>query len=201
MPSRASGHDTAKLSWSRLRRRKCGGCAGKDRVLTWGDLALCLKGRRCEPERGVSRGRSSCRARGEGPNEKESRRSCRLDVQGIRSPGNRGEPREGEVKPSRQRDAMKHGWRDRKPKAWARRPAGAGARARELGRGVETRQGQSRQCRGRWTDDRGHGRVSQDRTGRGSGRNCKRDATGHSRCAGCRFPSPEAACGNWGYRR
>ena len=28
------------------RRRKSGGCAVKDRVLTWGDLALCLKGRR-----------------------------------------------------------------------------------------------------------------------------------------------------------
>ncbi len=28
------------------RRRKSGGCAGKDRVLTWGDLALRLKGRR-----------------------------------------------------------------------------------------------------------------------------------------------------------
>ena len=27
-------------------RRKSGGCAGKDRALTWGDLALCLKGRR-----------------------------------------------------------------------------------------------------------------------------------------------------------
>ena len=27
--------------------RKCGGCAMKERVLTWGDLALCLKGRRC----------------------------------------------------------------------------------------------------------------------------------------------------------
>jgi RNA-directed DNA polymerase len=27
------------------RRRKSGGCAGKDRVLTWGDLALRLKGR------------------------------------------------------------------------------------------------------------------------------------------------------------
>ena len=24
--------------------RKCGGCAMKERVLTWGDLALCLKG-------------------------------------------------------------------------------------------------------------------------------------------------------------
>lgn len=41
------------------RQRKSGGCAGKDCVLTWGDLALCLKGRRCEPEREVSRSRSS----------------------------------------------------------------------------------------------------------------------------------------------
>jgi len=30
-----------KATW-----RKSGGCEGKDRVLTWGDLALCLKGRR-----------------------------------------------------------------------------------------------------------------------------------------------------------
>ena len=61
VPSRASGQWTAKLSWSRLRRRKSGGCAGKDRVLTWGDLALWSKGRRGDTERGVSRGRSSCR--------------------------------------------------------------------------------------------------------------------------------------------
>jgi len=27
--------------------RKSGGCAAKACVLTWGDLALCLKGRRC----------------------------------------------------------------------------------------------------------------------------------------------------------
>ena len=27
--------------------RKSGGCAVKECVLTWGDLALCLKGRRC----------------------------------------------------------------------------------------------------------------------------------------------------------
>ncbi|TXG88763.1 MAG: hypothetical protein E6R15_11040 [Zoogloea sp.] len=27
--------------------RKSGGCAAKECVLTWGDLALCLKGRRC----------------------------------------------------------------------------------------------------------------------------------------------------------
>ena len=43
----------------KARWRKCGGCAMKDRVLTWGDLASCLKGRRDEPEREVSRGRSS----------------------------------------------------------------------------------------------------------------------------------------------
>ena len=42
------------------RLRKFGGCAAKDRVLTWGDLALSLKGRRSNPEREVSRGRSSC---------------------------------------------------------------------------------------------------------------------------------------------
>ena len=30
----------------KVKRRKSGGCAVKDRVLTWGDLALCLKGRR-----------------------------------------------------------------------------------------------------------------------------------------------------------
>ena len=43
------------------RRRRCGDGAGKDSVLTWGDLALWLKGRRGDTERGVSRGRSSCR--------------------------------------------------------------------------------------------------------------------------------------------
>lgn len=31
----------AKVKW-----RKYGGCAVKEWVLTWGDLALCLKGRR-----------------------------------------------------------------------------------------------------------------------------------------------------------
>ena len=40
-------------------RRKSGGRAVKECVLTWGDLALCLKGRRCKSEREVSRGRSS----------------------------------------------------------------------------------------------------------------------------------------------
>ena len=41
--------------------RKSDGCAEKECVLTWGDLALWLKGRRMNPEREVSRGRSSCR--------------------------------------------------------------------------------------------------------------------------------------------
>jgi len=41
-------------------RRKSGGCAVKECVLTRGDLASCLKGRRGSTEREVSRGRSSC---------------------------------------------------------------------------------------------------------------------------------------------
>jgi len=40
--------------------RRSGGCAEKECVLTWGYLALCLKGRRRDTEREVSRGRSSC---------------------------------------------------------------------------------------------------------------------------------------------
>jgi hypothetical protein len=36
---------------------KSGGCAEKECVLTWGDLALCLKGRHCEVEREVIDGR------------------------------------------------------------------------------------------------------------------------------------------------
>ena len=39
--------------------RRSVGCAGKERVLTWGDLASCLKGQRRKTEREVSRGRSS----------------------------------------------------------------------------------------------------------------------------------------------
>ncbi len=46
LPSRVSGQVTAKLSRPRLRRRRSGGCAGKAAVLTWGDLASRLKGRR-----------------------------------------------------------------------------------------------------------------------------------------------------------
>jgi hypothetical protein len=62
----------------KARRRRCGGCAMKECVLTWGDLALCLKGRQRKLERGVSRGRSSAgsgptrhKSTHEGPNESE----------------------------------------------------------------------------------------------------------------------------------
>lgn len=41
--------------------RKSGGCAEKECVLTRGDLAPWLKGRRGDTEREVSKGRSSCR--------------------------------------------------------------------------------------------------------------------------------------------
>jgi hypothetical protein len=75
MPSRASGQHSAKLLWSRLRRRKSGGCAGKDRVLTWGDLASWLKGRRGNTERGVSSGHSSCLYGAKG---QRNRRRCPL---------------------------------------------------------------------------------------------------------------------------
>ena len=44
----------AKAKW-----RKSGGCAVKECVLTRGDLALCLKGRRGDTEREVSRSHSS----------------------------------------------------------------------------------------------------------------------------------------------
>ena len=73
MPSRASRQVTAKLLWSRLRWRKSGGCAGKDRVLTWGDLASWLKGRRGNTEREVSSGRSSCQYGAKG---QRGRRRC-----------------------------------------------------------------------------------------------------------------------------
>ena len=44
---------------TKVSRRKSGGCAMKECVLTWGDLASCLKGRRGNLEREVSKGRSS----------------------------------------------------------------------------------------------------------------------------------------------
>lgn len=43
--------------------RRCGGCAMKECALTWGDLALRLKGRQRMLEREVSRGRSSAGSR------------------------------------------------------------------------------------------------------------------------------------------
>jgi len=62
----------------KARRRRSGGCAAKEGVLTRGDLASRLKGRRPVPEREVSRGRSSPSRgllrpsqKGEGPNESE----------------------------------------------------------------------------------------------------------------------------------
>jgi len=53
-----------------------GGCAVKECVLTRGDLASRLKGRRGNTEREVSRGHSSL-TQGEGPNEKERQTPCR----------------------------------------------------------------------------------------------------------------------------
>ncbi len=55
----------------KVKLRRSGGCAGKDRVLTWGDLASCLKGRQRNLEREVSRSRSSW-VSSQGLNEKES---------------------------------------------------------------------------------------------------------------------------------
>ncbi len=48
--SEASGPVATKPRWSRRRLRRSGGRAGKDDVLTWGDLALCPKGRRRESD-------------------------------------------------------------------------------------------------------------------------------------------------------
>ncbi len=63
----------------KAKRCRSGGCAVKECVLTWGDLALCLKGQRHLSEREVSRGHSSDEAReiggSEGPNEKECQRT------------------------------------------------------------------------------------------------------------------------------
>ena len=57
--------------------RRSGGCAVKECVLTRGDLASWLKGRRGNTEREVSRGRSSRTQGGEGPNEKKCSRPYR----------------------------------------------------------------------------------------------------------------------------
>ena len=63
---------------TKAKRRRCDGCAMKVCVLTWGDLASCLKGRQRMLEREVSRGRNSAssgpvrhKSTHEGPNESE----------------------------------------------------------------------------------------------------------------------------------
>ena len=78
-------------------RRRSGGCAAKECVLTRGDLALRLKGRRPVPEREVSRGRSSGSTRPirlegdrEGPNESQSLRTCKAARPCVRCWGNPG---------------------------------------------------------------------------------------------------------------
>ena len=60
----------------KARWRRSGGCAVKECVLTWGDLASWLKGRRGNTEREVSKGRSSCRFGAKG----RTRRSVRGHV-------------------------------------------------------------------------------------------------------------------------
>ena len=50
---------------AKMKRRKSGGCAVKECVLTRGDLASCLKGRRGNTEREVSRGHSSRQVKGQ----------------------------------------------------------------------------------------------------------------------------------------
>ena len=50
----------------KARWRKSGGCAVKECVLTRGDLASWLKGRRGNTEREVSRGHSSCQSGAKG---------------------------------------------------------------------------------------------------------------------------------------
>ncbi len=54
------GADDREALVIKAKWRKSGGCAEKECVLTWGDLASWLKGRRWEAEREVSRGHSSC---------------------------------------------------------------------------------------------------------------------------------------------
>jgi len=64
----------------KAKRRKSGGCAAKECVLTWGDLASRLKGRRGNTEREVSRGRSSSAGkerRAEGVGEEARRLSTK----------------------------------------------------------------------------------------------------------------------------
>lgn len=57
----------------KLKPRRYGGCAGKERVFTWGDLVSCLKEQRRKTEREISRGRSG-QDSDKGVNEKESQK-------------------------------------------------------------------------------------------------------------------------------
>ena len=61
----------------KARWRRSGGCAVRECVLTWGDLASWLKGRRGDTERGVSKGRSSCWYGAKG---RRSRRGSALNI-------------------------------------------------------------------------------------------------------------------------
>ena len=65
----------------KAKRRKSGGCAAKECVLTWGDLASWLKGRRGDTEREVSKGRSSFRQGAKG----RTRRSVQGHTDGTRT--------------------------------------------------------------------------------------------------------------------
>jgi hypothetical protein len=65
----------------KAKRRKSGGCAAKECVLTWGALALRLKGRRSDTEREDSRGRSSCQQGAKG----RTRRSVQGHTDGVRT--------------------------------------------------------------------------------------------------------------------
>lgn len=76
--------------------RRSGGCAGKHRVLTWGDLASRLKGRRRKAQREVSRGRSSHGRPGEGPNEKESWNPVTLERAWHQKPEKTGRAERGQ---------------------------------------------------------------------------------------------------------
>ena len=80
---------TAKPRWPKLRRRKSGGRAVKDSVLTWGDLASRLKGRRREARSEKSaevvvaaKPADAPKPRREGPNEKESETTVSLEGKG-----------------------------------------------------------------------------------------------------------------------
>lgn len=95
------------------KRRRSGGRAVKECVLTWGDLALGPKGHGVEPEREVSRGRSSrwegCKA---DPEAKGRTRGsvptpCRGGKHRVRRLRKQGGSRKDAVKPRGPRAATK----------------------------------------------------------------------------------------------